>query len=449
LLQNIGVGKFADAEIVTPQNPHKPQQIGLEKLNAIGLAFSEQLEFPYASTDVVQRSSLPEDELIAVEAGDDQSSGGKFLIADTLLSDEQDAIATLSAAISRSWILANVPLAGIPSLSMLEQYDGSVEFAEEPEFDESSLAWIAELIPVLLGWGIFAANTTLYASASFDVTSVSDRWTIGVRRSMPSRVYGYALALFAWGHPDSDLSWAKMLQPDAAEPFQMFLKYLQKTDDSVFAAGRIPTSAKLIDESEYAAIFASGTDCQKVVLLNQLADEPGNCNRFVDDLMASLDDRESEVAAAAMRCFTVVENLDDEQMRLIGSHVHGKNSQMQRSALQVLKDRKFDNSSGMVVVHKCFDGENVLAAVEMLMACYPNESSVELRESKLVPGLLKACHRFLADAWFEEAEQVVAAIALLAKDPKQRIADFFVSDVDLLDQAMGMLEFVESDEFPQ
>jgi hypothetical protein len=62
--------------------------------------------------------------------------------------------------------------------------------------DWSDSEWITDLLPAFLGLGVFAANATVQESHSRK-GNIS-WWQIGRQGYLPSRVFGYAFALFAF-----------------------------------------------------------------------------------------------------------------------------------------------------------------------------------------------------------------------------------------------------------
>jgi len=93
--------------------------------------------------------------------------------------------------------------------------------------------WTVELLPVFLGLGLFPANATV-KDAYFDTGSWSS-WSVSRRGNLPSRLFGYALALRAMVRGDTSTEWSASLRPDAQVSFEEGLRYLEKTKDTVFS----------------------------------------------------------------------------------------------------------------------------------------------------------------------------------------------------------------------
>src|SRR5262249_42763336 len=98
--------------------------------------------------------------------------------------------------------------------------------------DTTDREGIADLLPVCVGLGVFAANATLQVATGNDGTM--SWWRMTTNSSLPSRVFGYALALFAFARGEERPAWSGALRPDAEASLRDGLRYLQKTKDTLF-----------------------------------------------------------------------------------------------------------------------------------------------------------------------------------------------------------------------
>jgi hypothetical protein len=64
-------------------------------------------------------------------------------------------------------------------------------------------------------------------------------WSISRQGYLPSRVFGYALALFAFARGETKPPWVSYLRPDASEPCRSGLHFLRKTGDTLFHADTV------------------------------------------------------------------------------------------------------------------------------------------------------------------------------------------------------------------
>ncbi len=89
---------------------------------------------------------------------------------------------------------------------------------------------LTDLLNVFLGLGIVAANAVL-RSESYHAGNW-EAWSVSGRGYLTARMFGYALALFAWLRGESNPAWSKSLRADVRKPFRDALRYLSKTGDS-------------------------------------------------------------------------------------------------------------------------------------------------------------------------------------------------------------------------
>jgi hypothetical protein len=93
--------------------------------------------------------------------------------------------------------------------------------------DRKDHEFLTDLLTVQLGLGIFTANS------AFRFTQWSGGFKQGWRAErlgyLSERMFGYALALFAWNREESKPEWSKYLEGNVKDHFKSALKYLQKT----------------------------------------------------------------------------------------------------------------------------------------------------------------------------------------------------------------------------
>jgi tetratricopeptide (TPR) repeat protein len=106
---------------------------------------------------------------------------------------------------------------------------------------------LTDLLTVFFGMGVFTANSVFNFS----------QWTGGGRQGwsargqgyLTERMFGYALALFAWLRGESKPEWADYLEGDSREFYKQGAKYLEKTGDCLLSRNVSP--------EKYAAAFVT------------------------------------------------------------------------------------------------------------------------------------------------------------------------------------------------
>lgn len=107
--------------------------------------------------------------------------------------------------------------------------------SSRPELQDAAhqLPLAVDLLAVLSGLGVFAANSSGPAGTASCGTSSQTPQLF-----MPSRQFGYALAVRCFLCDESSASWADQLRPDAREPFELGLKFLRKRRPVIWDAAR-------------------------------------------------------------------------------------------------------------------------------------------------------------------------------------------------------------------
>ena len=99
--------------------------------------------------------------------------------------------------------------------------------------DDRDAEWVADLLPLYLGLGIFTADAALREEVQ--AQGRHGRCTTHRHGCLSSCMIGYALALFAWVRNERSPEWSKFLSPEAADMLASGLRYLHATEDSLFS----------------------------------------------------------------------------------------------------------------------------------------------------------------------------------------------------------------------
>jgi hypothetical protein len=149
-----------------------------------------------------------------------------ILLERSLLGDFVALIATIAHEV------AHVPLLGDGLLSE----------------DDPNHEYLTDLLTVFLGLGVFSANSVIRETMTREGAYSS--WWIGKHGYLSERLYGYALAVFAYARGEEAPDWAEHLRLNVRDVFTKGLDYLQKTSDTQFralddGAGELPPAERL------------------------------------------------------------------------------------------------------------------------------------------------------------------------------------------------------------
>jgi hypothetical protein len=157
--------------------------------------------------------------------------------------------------------------------------------------------WSVELLPIFFGLGIFGANASMQKEFRSDASW--NGWRSGQSGVLPVRVFGYALASFAFIRRDENPSWAEYLIPDARVTMQAGLRYLAKTGDTIFHRETIRNRRSNLWSSHLLAGLQSEFPSQRVTALWEIRKHPVTEASVVAAVADCLGDRNPTVARFA------------------------------------------------------------------------------------------------------------------------------------------------------
>jgi hypothetical protein len=167
--------------------------------------------------------------------------------------------------------------------------------------------FITDLLPVVRGLGIFAANSAIYEETHLFPEGGSWR-SVSKAGYLPSRMFGYALAVFAWLRSEKP-TWARYLRGDPQHVFKAGLAYLNKSNDCLC---RSPTQFACDIPKNLSARLVSERPGVRLSALWELR-RPDPPNLTADDwtaVVAGLDDRDAVFVSEAALAITAVDHHD-------------------------------------------------------------------------------------------------------------------------------------------
>jgi hypothetical protein len=162
--------------------------------------------------------------------------------------------------------------------------------------------WVTDLLPVYLGIGVFAANNTLREQSGQD--GQWSWWSMGRQGYLPSRMFGYALALFAFLRDESSPAWAAHLRLDAASALGDGLRYLLRTGDSLFHPDTVKEPRHEPTADEVVAQLRDRNPSRRLAALWDVRDYKLTTPECLEAVLACLGE-EAPVAGDAARALAV------------------------------------------------------------------------------------------------------------------------------------------------
>jgi hypothetical protein len=159
--------------------------------------------------------------------------------------------------------------------------------------------WVTDLLLAYLGLGVVAANAVM-REQTHRVGNVT-WWTVSRQGYLPARVFGYALALFAWVRGEDRPEWVKWLRLDAASVLAEGLRFLQKTGDSLFHPDTVRRPLRPRSVGELQQTLREGSPTFRLAALwelNQLGPAAADALEWI---VAALHDRDAALRGEAAR----------------------------------------------------------------------------------------------------------------------------------------------------
>jgi hypothetical protein len=158
---------------------------------------------------------------------------------------------------------------------------------------------ITDLLPDFLGLGIFGANSVLKEASGR--SGLSSWWTMQRTGYLPARMHGYALALFAFVRGEMNPAWVGHLRADAAASLNTGLRYLCRTNDSLFHPDTFKSQSAPKSEIVLLERLKSRSGSAQMAALWDLSKAPTGAPEIVAAVSALLASRDDRVAAQAAR----------------------------------------------------------------------------------------------------------------------------------------------------
>ncbi|MCC7422884.1 MAG: HEAT repeat domain-containing protein [Planctomycetaceae bacterium] len=224
---------------------------------------------------------------------------------------------------------------------------GKLLTSEHPEHEP-----ITDLVVVLLGLGVFPANTAV-KDKTVRMGHVS--WnSISSQGYLPARMLGYAMAIVSWIREDESVPWLWALQPDAAHGLKGGLKFLRKTGDCLFERDKLSGHLSTPDDARVLSDLISGTDTKTLAALWDLADRPMLRERAVEGLFRCLGHQQPDIRSMAIELLPAI-SLPESLIRRLVSCLTDSSAKVRRAAAEVIGrkmipgDRECDN--GLTVIN--------------------------------------------------------------------------------------------------
>ena len=397
LVQQLGERRLLDAQVIEPTDAFFPGAYDGTESDA-RMMYQRVCQWMQATPDAMRFEVVPADDMPGATGHYDRSDANQkpaLRVADSQIDDPQGLVATLAHEIAHHILLGGDLLAG----------------------DESDHEWTTDLLPCVLGLGIFAANSTIRTAAGNSGTW--SWWSIDRRGYMPSYCIGYALAIFAWLRGEKSPAWVRHLRLDAREPLTKGLRYLRRTGDCYVTRETLGTTGPRTT-GELMQRLTTGSNSARIAALWDAEKHPSGAS-LAGHVQPLLRHRHAAVRSTAMRTAAKLRMNGADVVRELEMALGDSTAEVRAAAAFALGELLPDETR--VVVDLGFalrdEAPEVVAAAATALVNYGE------RAEPAQKNLLLSLHDALIDCNYEMADLMIEVIRTALPDAGQAINDYF------------------------
>ena len=253
---------------------------------------------------------------------------------------------------------------------------------------------------------------------------------------LPARVSGYALALFAWARNERP-DWSQYLRPDAAAVFSDGLRYLERSDDSLFRPDAAAQQRERPPIIELVSQLESGTPAYRMAALWWLA-EIGKLagSAAAPAVLQAMQDADWELRREAVQTLASLAIDGDQAHEALLRSLRDHRREVRSAAAGAAGELRYDSAeilSELAFLLEDSDSQVAMAAAWGLEQ-YGQQAASMLRY------LLAALRRGLVECDEPLADATAAALrSTAAEGAEYLLSEFFAGDDDLHVRAIHTL----------
>ena len=291
---------------------------------------------------------------------------------------------------------------------------------DEPDFES-----VVDIVPVFCGMGAFSANAT-----SQELTSEQ----LPRGGYLSSRLLGYALALFSWAREDTQPAWATYLRDDAGEVLMKSLKYLAKSNDSVFEPTAPPDQREWSVAQSLEKVTANSAS-QRLAALWYFK-RHGDFSRPVSEsIQGCLRDSDVAVRRAAVALIAKIEapneNLQDDLL----DAVRDSDPNVRAHAAMAIGEKGFHGPDIELGLQPLLNDTNksVLVSTATTMA------RLGVKDPAVIEKLGKRFKTALVECNYDYALMLAEPIEVMYGNINDFARSYFAHDPELMERAQNCL----------
>lgn len=401
LAERFGIDRMIEAEVLLPIEAHFPEPYQGTEADARRLM--DRLCRPMGlDAEKLVLEVCDDVELDGAVGRYDQREGDcpAILIAKSQLTDPLQLVATLAHELSHELLLGR----GLVSL-------------EDADFE-----WVTDLTPVFFGLGVFAANATIAEGRRWaTVAAHQEAQQYGY---LPSRLFGYAFALFAFMRNESDPAWARHLRLDASSTLRQGLRYLQRGGETLFHPDTVRAERQPLTPTEARRRLREGSASARLATLWEVRDGGSKDPAFLPEIVQLLADRDADIQAdAAMVAASYGAEANAAISRLIEC-LSSPDAAVRECAACALGEIGGEAKTVVPALSGLLSEqpEAVIRSAVLALSRFGEKAESVIRPLLVaLRGMVVACNYSLAD-------ELVETLRAICSDPVRRAEKFFADD---------------------
>ncbi len=266
LAERIGLERLRKARVILPTANFFPEPYRRNSKDVSSM-LSRVGYFMGIDTKHLKLEVIPNDQLRGAVGQYQRGRRPVIRVVQSQLADAERLVSTLAHELAHDFLLGGEFLKG-------DEPDGEL---------------ITDLLTIFLGLGVFTANSIFRES----------QWWMSRQGYLLPEAVGYALALFAFMRGEESPDWAKHLTLGPAEHFAKGLRFLRKTNDSLFHPETILIERRPLDPATALTNLQTGSATVRLATLWDLRNQPLTDAVVVTAVARCLRDRDPDIPSAA------------------------------------------------------------------------------------------------------------------------------------------------------
>ncbi len=396
LIETFGADRLREASVVLPHDDFFPD-VFKDRPHDAEAILRRLAKYMRVPPDSVDFQVLPDNDLPAAAGHYDHSpkhARPVIRVARSQLDDPEALVATLAHELAHELLLGGGRLTG----------------------EETDHEWVTDLLPAFLGLGMFGANSTIrFASGS---SGVMHWWNVKRQGYLPSRIHGYALALFAWLREDDFPRWMKQLRPDAREAMRGGLRYLRRAGDCCLDPEAEELRVRLSPD-ELLHALSHGSPSARIIAMWDARDEGHHA--LAAPVQKLLKHRAADVRCEAVRVLAAMNEAAPQDFGDLASLLRDHDDGVKTAAANAAQQLQPESQAVVYELGLLLDDateEVAYAAAAALRAYGRRAREVESR-------ILQALHQAIIDCNYSLIDLLIDALRKISDDAGQSINDYF------------------------